>query len=357
MIICRNCRIIKPDEDFILNRGNRQTLCKQCMSEYSAKRNIALRVLAMQRVAGTQHPKCVCCGESTYEFLVLDHKNGDGKDHRSTLKHPNDIVKLLRHSDCVGHDLQILCHNCNSTKGSKLECAHTGVPTGTPPQRFSKISGAIECACCGLADYRFLTVDHVDGDGSAHRSGVKKETPYRLQLLCWNCNMAKGTSGDCPHKTGTRAVYLPVIVDRHRVSDTDAARMVELAGAGCSLRSIAKETGYPHITVTRVLRKAIGNEATDSIRAKNHVGTRIGDDERVAIATRFQSGESIASIAHDLGRSIDGIRFMLNKVLSKEVVDAACRVKMIGANLKLLSAGEVGNPRRGEWMKTAMNRV
>src|SRR5690606_39680958 len=30
--------------------------------------------------------KCACCGESTYEFLCLDHSNGGGNQHRKEVK-------------------------------------------------------------------------------------------------------------------------------------------------------------------------------------------------------------------------------------------------------------------------------
>jgi|ERR1017187_1899893 hypothetical protein len=71
------------------------------------------------------------------------------------------------------------------------------------------------CACCGETDMRFLTLDHVNGDGNAQRKThtslnlvqvlVKqvRETgiwPNDLQTLCYNCNMAKRTGPVCPHK-------------------------------------------------------------------------------------------------------------------------------------------------------------
>lgn len=69
------------------------------------------------------------------------------------------------------------------------------------------------CACCGEREPAFLTLDHVEGDGAAHRAadplagsivkwhrrhGFKRSD--RFQLLCWNCNCAKGIRGACPHE-------------------------------------------------------------------------------------------------------------------------------------------------------------
>lgn len=73
------------------------------------------------------------------------------------------------------------------------------------------------CACCGLDDEVFLTIDHVFNDGKKHRREMwiegttihefLKKNNYpkdRFQLLCYNCNMAKQFNttqkGVCPHQ-------------------------------------------------------------------------------------------------------------------------------------------------------------
>ena len=70
-----------------------------------------------------------------------------------------------------------------------------------------------KCACCGEADSRFFTVDHVHNDGKKHRKKVgvggnyiytwivKNNFPTSMQILCWNCNLGKSKHGGvCPHK-------------------------------------------------------------------------------------------------------------------------------------------------------------
>lgn len=68
-----------------------------------------------------------------------------------------------------------------------------------------------KCACCGENRYYFLTLDHVNNDGAEERKqkGQRRHILTRLwkdqkpspryQLLCYNCNCAKGAHGTCPH--------------------------------------------------------------------------------------------------------------------------------------------------------------
>jgi len=73
-----------------------------------------------------------------------------------------------------------------------------------------------KCACCGEDIIEFLTIDHIYGGGDAHRKRVggnrspsslvmyrwiiKNNYPEMFQVLCYNCNCAKGCYGYCPHQ-------------------------------------------------------------------------------------------------------------------------------------------------------------
>lgn len=74
--------------------------------------------------------------------------------------------------------------------------------------------GGAKCRCCGEAERRFLTIDHINNDGAKERREMNNRGGYasyaRLrargfpggyQVLCFNCNMAKGHYGACPHTT------------------------------------------------------------------------------------------------------------------------------------------------------------
>jgi hypothetical protein len=67
-----------------------------------------------------------------------------------------------------------------------------------------------KCTCCGEDKFEFLALDHVFGGGgqerkvkSTHqiaRKVITQDFPKEYQILCHNCNMAKGFFGKCPHE-------------------------------------------------------------------------------------------------------------------------------------------------------------
>jgi hypothetical protein len=70
--------------------------------------------------------------------------------------------------------------------------------------------GSMRCGCCGENEVEFLAIDHMHRDGAQHRREVHPSAIYRwlikhkfppgIQVLCHNCNLAKGYYGVCPHQ-------------------------------------------------------------------------------------------------------------------------------------------------------------
>ena len=91
------------------------------------------------------------------------------------------------------------CRTCKTTKGREDQRM---LRTKT----IAKLGG--KCNCCGETEPRFLALDHINNDGASERRKHKNLTAliYRgerdgsIQLLCHNCNAAKGFYGKCPHQ-------------------------------------------------------------------------------------------------------------------------------------------------------------
>lgn len=72
-------------------------------------------------------PKCECCGETTIEFLTIDHINGDGSKQRKELgmNGGNRFYRWLRANN-YPRGYRVLCFNCNCTIGAYGSCPHKG---------------------------------------------------------------------------------------------------------------------------------------------------------------------------------------------------------------------------------------
>ena len=85
---------------------------------------------------------------------------------------------------------------------------------------FSHYAKPLQCVCCGVKGIEFLTIDHIipkremgkdskliDLGFTSKLRGEKlnrwlknNNYPTGFQILCWNCNFAKGLFGKCPHE-------------------------------------------------------------------------------------------------------------------------------------------------------------
>ncbi len=146
---CKLCRVKKSIDDFYRRPAPNGIMywrweCKSCYQKSRAgyyadyrSENIS-RILPRVREYGRNRRwelrdivhdaygrMCVCCGETTDEFLTIDHINGDGKEQRgkmNTVQHLSWIIK-----QGFPYDLQLLCFNCNCAKGFFGECPHKRV--------------------------------------------------------------------------------------------------------------------------------------------------------------------------------------------------------------------------------------
>lgn len=90
------------------------------------------------------------------------------------------------------------------------------------------------CACCGESTYEFLQFDHVEGDGADHRrfvghkaistSLIRKWGIEKFQILCANCNFAKGSGTSCPHSLEKEVLLIKTYRSRSSGQLVEAAR-------------------------------------------------------------------------------------------------------------------------------------
>ncbi len=135
-VYCKDCvdkTTIKNRERYKFRKENKlckicgipickKTLCKPC-AEASRKRannnNLKLK-LKIFEVYGN---KCACCGEDNFYFLQIDHMDGGGTKHRKIVG-TSGIYKFLKDNKYPAN-FQLLCSNCNWSKGIYGECPHT----------------------------------------------------------------------------------------------------------------------------------------------------------------------------------------------------------------------------------------
>lgn len=74
---------------------------------------------------GGDPPKCLCCGETEYRFLTIEHKKNNGGIHRKEMKQKYywGIYEYLKRNN-YPEGFSVLCYNCNSAKGHYGVCPH-----------------------------------------------------------------------------------------------------------------------------------------------------------------------------------------------------------------------------------------
>jgi len=81
------------------------------------QRRINLKMQVLNQYGG----KCVCCKTTTMEFLSMDHINGGGTYER---RHAQKRIWTWLKDNKYPEGFQILCFNCNLSKGFNGYCPH-----------------------------------------------------------------------------------------------------------------------------------------------------------------------------------------------------------------------------------------
>lgn len=141
---CHKCGEGGSEDNPIYLRKNGRTLgiCRKCntkkLREYrladvprwrlNARRSYRKLYETIMHHYGNGDLKCACCGETEIGFLTLDHINNNGAEHRRIVMNgksttgPRFYLWLKRNNYPPG--FQVLCYNCNCSKGKYGKCAH-----------------------------------------------------------------------------------------------------------------------------------------------------------------------------------------------------------------------------------------
>jgi hypothetical protein len=93
--------------------------------EETNKKERETKLLLRNEVLDYYGGVCQCCGESTKEFLCIDHINGGGNKHKQITK--GSLYRWLKKNN-FPEGFQTLCHNCNQAKHIYGVCPHKRVP-------------------------------------------------------------------------------------------------------------------------------------------------------------------------------------------------------------------------------------
>lgn len=169
--------------------------------------------------------QCNICGEKNIKFLTIHHVNGRKAVGHSLQMTGHRIYRwLIKHKFPKGYDC--LCMNCNCrleyakdvkipkqfTDKYQKHYYHTFLPKAWLAKELSikhYTKGKLTCQCCGEKNLDNLTIDHINSKrikGEPKAGGLKlwvwlqvHRFPKGFQVLCYNCNSAKGSYGLCPH--------------------------------------------------------------------------------------------------------------------------------------------------------------
>jgi hypothetical protein len=118
---------------------------------YTKRNNDYMRLHRLRVIEG-YGGKCFCCGENKWEFLTIDHKNGNGADHRKkTGLVSNKLYLFLIRTNFPKDDYQLLCFNCNCARAHNNGiCPHIQrSPLPIPVKKINRIGRlSLICAVC-----------------------------------------------------------------------------------------------------------------------------------------------------------------------------------------------------------------
>jgi hypothetical protein len=238
---CRRCHVELTTENWRPgDQSTRDLICKICAAierqqwEHARTEKLKLtetegeskvcRKCGIELIAGvTAHLSRLACGDYICKPCYLEkHRKADGYyARREKPKYCRECGVLLVAGENASRSIGKTCNYNYICKACRKR-----VRNMIPEQVLKEAEGkkrlkrriklnAIQmyggvCTCCGEERIEFLSIDHIQGGGTQERKQIRGNSFYRellkqpvrddLRVLCYNCNMAIGFYGYCPHE-------------------------------------------------------------------------------------------------------------------------------------------------------------
>lgn len=134
---CNFCnKQLKKENMFIHDFEGSNAICYDCSISINKRTNSPITRITYtkkrevsklkQDVFDNYGGSCVCCGENEYYFMTIDHILGGGSSriNKNHLTAGNTFYRWLRNNDYPTDLYQLLCYNCNCSKGHYGQCYH-----------------------------------------------------------------------------------------------------------------------------------------------------------------------------------------------------------------------------------------
>lgn len=132
MAYCNDCdvELIVENNWHISHKKSQAYRCKDCNRinnrKFKFANQLSKKIGRLQlklELINAYGGKCNCCGETNWIFLTIDHIAGGGNIHRKNIKRTGtDFYRWLKINNYPKDNYQLLCYNCNITKGHQGFC-------------------------------------------------------------------------------------------------------------------------------------------------------------------------------------------------------------------------------------------
>lgn len=116
---CKKCSRVLSVDDF----SNKSKKCRSCENKRKSEYYKKLKTDVIGHYSNGSF-SCACCGESSIEFLTIDHISNDGANKRKQDKSHRKIYSWIKRNNYPESMFRVLCFNCNCSHGIFGYCPH-----------------------------------------------------------------------------------------------------------------------------------------------------------------------------------------------------------------------------------------